>query len=61
MAKLPVAWDTSLVVVEGQLLVALGGLLSSCDVQSPLEVCWGAPLLLRCTGGTPRVAVECSS
>ena len=41
VAKLPVVWGFSLVgvCVGGQLLVVLGGLLSSCGVQAPLELC----------------------
>ena len=38
VAKLPAAWGT-LVDVGGQLLVVLGGLLSSCGVQAPLKFC----------------------
>ena len=39
VAKLPVAWGSYLVGVDGQLLVVSGGLLFSCGVQAPLELC----------------------
>ena len=39
VAKLPVAWGSSLVGVGGQHLVVLDGLLSSGGVQTPLELC----------------------
>lgn len=50
VATLPLAWGSSLLGVGVQLLVVLGDLLSTFDVQAPLELCSGGSSLVVVCG-----------